>query len=154
MSHAVGGFVLRVLLPQGWAERMNMPPGHVYGAGDPSRPGGQLRVTVDEPVEVLPGETLDERLWTVLEEIAYADTGERIHKSAGDSTLGRIVTAAFHHPRFGIVQIWVSGGPKGTVMGTYTMYLEDTVAHELVQSQGIMESADLAELDPTSPHSA
>lgn len=156
MSHAVGGLVLRVLLPQGWAERANMPPGRVFSAPSPDadRPGGQLRVTVDEPLEILPGETLDDRLRTVLDEVAYADSGQRFHESTGDSTLGRVVCAAFNHPRFGIVQVWVSGGRKGTVMGTYTMSLEQTVAQEMVDAQAIMESADLAELDPAGPHSA
>ena len=154
MSHAVGGLVLRVLLPDGWVERANMPPGRVFAAGDADRPGGQLRVTVDEPLEILPGETFDDRLWVVLDEVAYADSGQRFHESTGDSTLGRVVTAAYHHPRFGIVQVWVSGGRRGTVMATYTMSLDETVAQELIDAQGIVESAELVELDPAGPHSS
>lgn len=154
MSRAVGGLVLRVLLPEGWAERENLPPGRVFYAPPAGeRHGGQLRVTVDEPLDIEPGESLDERLWTVLDEVAYADRGQRFHEYTGDSTLGRIVTAAYHHPRFGIVQVWVTGGRKGTVMATYTMSLEDTVAQELIDAQGIVESADLAELDRAAPHS-
>jgi hypothetical protein len=150
----VGGLVLRVLLPEGWAVRENLPPGRVFRApAMGERPGGQLRVTVDEPLEVEPGESLDERLWIVLDEVAYSDRGQRFHEFTGDSTLGRMVTAAYHHPRFGIVQVWVAAGRKGTVMATYTMSLEDTVAQELIDAQGIVESADLTELDPAAPHS-
>ncbi len=145
------GPILRVLLPSGWAELQNHPPGRVFRAGGgapgPDGAGGQggwLRVTVDEPVEVLPDETLDERLWAVLDGVAAADRGQRFHEFAGDSTLGRMVTAAYQHPRFGLVQVWVSGGPRGTVMATYTMSLEATVAQELIDAQGIVESADLA----------
>ena len=153
MSHAVGGLVLRVLLPDGWAERTNLPPGRVFCAPrQGERAGGQLRVTVDEPLDVADGENIDERLWTVLDEVAFADRGQRFHEYTGDSTLGRMVTAAYHHPRFGIVQVWVTGGAKGTVMATYTMSLEDTVAQELIDAQGIVESADLVELDPAAPH--
>ena len=78
------------------------------------------------------------------DEVITPDHGQRFHESAGDSTLGRLVTAAYQHPRFGIVQVWVSGGPQGTVMATYTMSLEDTVAQELIDAQAIVESADLA----------
>ena len=142
------GPILRVLLPGGWCERQFQSPGRVFQAGDDQaasdRPGGSLRVTVEEPVEVAPGETLDERLWAVLDEVITPDHGQRFHESAGDSTLGRLVTAAYQHPRFGIVQVWVSGGPQGTVMATYTMSLEDTVAQELIDAQAIVESADLA----------
>jgi hypothetical protein len=80
----------------------------------------------------------------VLDQVAAADHGQRFHEFTGDSTLGRMVTAAYQHPRFGLVQIWVSGGPRGTVMATYTMSLEETVAQELIDAQGIVESADLA----------
>ena len=144
---------LRVLLPSGWAELHYHPPGRVFRAGCPAESadvaaqeaqGGWLRITVDEPLEVRPGETIDERLWAVLDEVAAADHGQRFHEFTGDSTLGRMVTAAYQHPRFGLVQIWVSGGPRGTVMATYTMSLEDTVAQELIDAQGIVESADLA----------
>lgn len=144
------GPMLRVLLPAGWAERENQPPGRVFqtkphpGPDGADRPGGSLRVTVDEPLEVGAGETLDDRLWAVLDQVAAADKGQRFHESAGDSTLGRMVTAAYHHPRFGLVQIWVTGGPVGTVMATYTMSLEETVAQEMIDAQGIVESADLA----------
>ena len=136
------GPILRVLLPAGWVERENQPPGRVFIAST-ERPGGSLRVTVDEPLEVRAGETLDERLWAVLDEVAAADHGERFHEFTGDSTLGRMVTAVYQHATFGLVQIWVSGGPKGTVMATYTMSLEETVAQELIDAQGIVESADL-----------
>jgi hypothetical protein len=139
------GPILRVLLPGGWTEVQHQTPGRVFQAGgDP--PGGSLRVTVEEPLEVneAAGETLDERLWAVLDEVAAADRGQRFHEYAGDSTLGRMVTAAYQHPRFGLVQIWVSGGPLGTVMAIYTMSLDETVAQELLDAQGIVESADLA----------
>jgi hypothetical protein len=151
------GPILRVLLPAGWTECENQPPGRVFLAST-ERPGGSLRVTVDEPLEVLAGETLDDRLWAVLDQVANPDHGQRFHEHTGDSTLGRIVTAAYQHPRFGLVQIWVSGGPKGTIMATYTMSLEETVAQELVDAQGIVESADLGgplslppKLDPVPP---
>src|SRR5688500_5204107 len=83
ISHP-GGFVnrsfgpnLRVLLPSGWAELHYHPPGRVFRAGCPAEnpdvvaqeaQGGWLRITVDEPLEVRPGETIDERLWAVLDE--------------------------------------------------------------------------------------
>jgi hypothetical protein len=156
------GPILRVLLPGGWTERENQPPGRVFQASS-ERPGGSLRVTVDEPLEIGEGETLDDRLWAVLDQVAAADHGQRFHEYTGDSTLGRIVTAAYQHVQFGLVQIWVSGGPKGTVMATYTMSLEETVAQELIDAQGIVESADLdgsvvmprrAKADPAPPHAS
>jgi hypothetical protein len=132
-----------VLLPAGWTERPYESPGRVFQAGS-EQPGGSLRLTVDEPVEIHKGETLDERLWAVLDDVAAADHGQRFHEYTGDSTLGRIVTAAYQHPLFGLVQIWVSGGPCGTVIATYAMRLEETVAQELIDAQGIVESADLS----------
>ena len=141
------GPILRVLLPGGWTERQYQLAGRVFQAAaqeGAERPGGSLRVTVEEPLEVMPGETLDERLWAVLDEVAAADRGQRFHEFTGDSTLGRMVTAAYQHPLFGLVQVWVSGGPRGTVMATYTMSFGETVAQELIDAQGIVESADLA----------
>ena len=135
---------MRVLLPAGWTERPYQSPGRVFQAGAVERPGGSLRVTVDEPLEVRPGETLDERLWAVLDEVASPDHGQRFHEFTGNSTLGRMVTAAYQHARFGLVQIWVSGGPRGTVMATYNTSLDEAVAQELMDAQGIVESADLA----------
>ena len=139
------GPILRVLLPAGWTEIPHQPPGRVFQAGA-DRPGGSLRITAEEPVDVdvAAGETLDERLWAVLDEVAAADKGQRFHEFTGDSTLGRMVTAAYQHARFGLVQIWVSGGPRGTVIATYASTLDATVAQELMDAQGIVESADLA----------
>jgi hypothetical protein len=133
-----------VLLPGGWTELPYQSIGRVFQAGAEGKPGGSLRVTVDEPLETGRGETLDERLWAVLDAVASPDHGQRFHEFTGDSTLGRMVTAAYQHARFGLVQIWVSGGPRGTVMATYTMSLGETVAQELIDAQGIVESADLA----------
>ena len=139
------GPILRVLLPGGWTEVQYQSPGRVFQAAQcEGRPGGSLRVTLDEPLEVGPGETLDERLWAVLDDVAAADHGQRFHEYTGNSTLGRMVTAAYQHTRFGLVQIWVSGGPRGTVIATYTMSLDATVAQELIDAQGLVESADLA----------
>jgi hypothetical protein len=54
------GPILRVLLPGGWTELQYQSPGRVFQATPAEgRPGGSLRVTVDEPLEVGPGETLD-----------------------------------------------------------------------------------------------
>lgn len=138
------GPILRVLLPGGWTEHPYQSIGRVFQAGAEGQPGGSLRVTVDEPLEIGPGETLEERLWAVLDEVASPDHGQRFHEFTGDSTLGRMVTAAYQHARFGLVQIWVSGGPRGTVIATYASTFDATVAQELMDAQGIVESADLA----------
>ena len=150
MSRPVG-LVVRVFLPEGWSEQIHKPPGRLYRA-DYGEPGGFLRLTVYPPVEAADLAALDESLRQHVLAVTH-DAGRRFFEHAGDSTLGRLYTAAFRNERAGLVQVWMTSGPKGSIFATYEMGGLETVEDEMLDAQAIVESADLDELDMTGLHS-
>lgn len=151
MSEAVG-LVVRVFLPEGWSERKFQPPGRLYHA-DYGNPGGFLRVTVHPPVQAPALPELDRILHSLVAGVTQ-DAGRRFFEHTGDSTLGRLYTAAFRNKQAGLLQVWMSSGPKGSVLATYEMGNLETVKDEMMDANAIVESADLEEFDLTGLHSA
>ena len=151
MSRPIG-LIIRPLLPDDWVERKHDPPGRVYQAAY-GRPPGELRMSVCPPMALAKGESLDRQLRELIDTIA-PDAGRRVAEHAGESTLGRLYTVLFRNDRAGLLQVWVSAGPKGAVMATFTMGGLETVRQELSDAMAIVESLDLEERDMTGLHSA
>jgi hypothetical protein len=151
MSRPVG-LVIRVFLPEGWVERKHQPPGRLYQA-EYGEPAGFLRLTVYDAFDAADNAALDARLRAVVTDVAGEDAGRVVYEGTGDSTLGRMYTVVFRNERAGMLQVWMSAGPKGSIFATYEMGGVDTVREEMLDAHGIMESADLDELDMTGLHS-